>query len=403
LCLVFLFRKKSQPSVSIMKRLAIITTHPIQYNAPLFRLLSERNRIAVKVFYTWGQSKEAVYDAKFGVKRSWDIPLLEGYDYEFAINTSRQPDSNRFLGVVNPGLIRRIKHEGFDAVLVYRWSLLSHFRILRSFGKKQKLFFRGDSHLLKQQPGLKAFFKKWLLRFVYGNVGKAFYVGKYNKAYYLQSGLTNDQLLYAPHAIDNDRFSNDADNWEQKAISERSELGITAKNIVFLYAGKFYELKQLNLLIRSFQQLKGNEYRLLLVGNGKQEQQLRELAKQDDRILFQPFRNQSEMPLVYRMGDVFVLPSKSETWGLAVNEAMACSRPAIISDACGCAPELILQGATGFVFRSGDGDSLLHVMEKFADRSISKEMGRKALDHIQDFSLERVAEVIEKAVEMSDL
>src|SRR5688572_15715452 len=103
-----------------MKRLAIITTHPIQYNAPMFRMLSERKYIDVKVFYTWGQSQETVFDARFGLQRSWDIPLLEGYEYEFVKNTSKQPDSNRFFGVINPGLIDQLKQENFDAILVYR-------------------------------------------------------------------------------------------------------------------------------------------------------------------------------------------------------------------------------------------------------------------------------------------
>ncbi|HLP36081.1 glycosyltransferase family 4 protein [Lacibacter sp.] len=381
-----------------MKRLAIITTHPIQYNAPLFRVLSERKRIAVKIFYTWGQSQEAVFDARFGLQRSWDIPLLDGYEYEFVHNVSKRPDSNRFWGVINPGLIKQLEQEQFDAILVYRWSLFSHLRILRSFGGKPRLFFRGDSHLLKRERGLKAVLKKQLLRFVYQRVDKAFYVGAYNKTYYRHSGLTQDQLLYAPHAIDNERFSADAEGWEAKASAERLLLTIPQHCLVFLYAGKFYEVKQLELLIEVFQQLKGDQYRLLLVGNGEQEEQLRASAATDDRILFQPFRNQSEMPLVYRLGDVFVLPSKRETWGLGVNEAMACSRPAIVSDACGCAPELIVERETGFVFRSGDEADLLTQMQQFTDKTVSKKMGEKAFEHIQQFSLERVAEVIEEAV-----
>jgi glycosyltransferase involved in cell wall biosynthesis len=381
-----------------MKRLAIITTHPIQYNAPLFRLLSERKRIAVKVFYTWGQSQETVFDVRFGLQRSWDIPLLDGYDYEFVHNDSKKPDSNSFWGVINPGLIKKLKQEKFDAILVYRWSLLSHLRILRSFGSRTKLFFRGDSHLQKSQSGLKGILKKRLLRFVYQHVDKAFYVGQQNKEYYLRFGLTEEQLLYTPHAIDNERFSTDADNWEAKANAERASLSIPQHCLVFLYAGKFYEVKQLELLIDVFQELKGDQYRLLLVGNGEQEKQLRASAANDDRILFQPFRNQSEMPLVYRLGDVFVLPSKSETWGLAVNEAMACSRPAIVSDACGCAPELIVKGETGFVIRSGDEADLLKQMQLFTDKTVSKKMGERAFEHIQQFSLERVAEVIEKTV-----
>jgi len=381
-----------------LKRLAIITTHPIQYNAPLFRLLSQRKRIAVKVYYTWGQSQEAVFDARFGLQRSWDIPLLDGYDYSFVKNTARHPDSNRFSGVVNPGLINELKRENYDALLVYRWSLLSHVRILRAFGDHPKLFFRGDSHLLNREKGLKGFVKKNILQFVFGKVDRAFYVGEYNKAYYQQFGLKPEQLVYAPHAIDNERFTSDADLWERKATAERAALSIPANSIVFLYAGKFYAVKQLELLIDAFQQLKGDRYRLLLVGNGELENQLRASAATDTRIIFQPFRNQSEMPLVYRMGDVFVLPSKSETWGLAVNEAMACGRPAIVSDACGCAPELIVKGETGFVFKSGDEADLLKQMQQFREKTVSKKMGEKAVEHIQQFSLERVAEVIEKEV-----
>jgi glycosyltransferase involved in cell wall biosynthesis len=386
-----------------MKRLAIITTHPIQYNAPLFRLLNERKRIKVKVFYTWGQSKDAVFDARFGVQRSWDIPLLEGYEYEFVKNTSKQPDSNRFWGVVNPGLIKQLKQEEFDAVLVYRWSLFSHLRILRSFGDSPQLFFRGDSHLLKLQSGLRGVIKDWLLRLVYQKVDKVFYVGEHNKVYYQQFGVKEEQLIYAPHAIDNDRFAMDADNWEEKARKERAALSIPPNSIVFLYAGKFYEVKQLDLLIDVFKQLKGDQYRLLLVGNGEQEKQLRASAADDDRILFQPFRNQSEMPLVYRLGDVFVLPSKSETWGLAVNESMASSRPAIISDACGCAPELILQGETGLVFNSTDANDLLKQMQYFNTTEKARKMGEQSLEHIKHFTLERVATAIEAVVEMPDL
>ena len=71
-----------------MKRLAIISTHAIQYNAPFFKALNLNENICVKVFYTWEQSKQTVYDPGFGQQRAWDIPLLEGYEYElFPHNT----------------------------------------------------------------------------------------------------------------------------------------------------------------------------------------------------------------------------------------------------------------------------------------------------------------------------
>lgn len=381
-----------------MKRLAIITTHPIQYNAPLFRILTERKRIEVKVFYTWSQSKDEVYDARFGMKRSWDIPLLDGYEYEFINNTSKHPDSNSFWGIINPGLIKQLKAYHPQAVLVYRWSVYSHLKLMQMMGGSSRLFFRGDSHLQNKGTGMKEFVKTQLLKFVYRNVEKAFYVGSLNRNYFLKYGLKEEQLIAAPHAVDNQRFSSDHEQWEIKAAAERKELQIPVSAVVFLYAGKFYELKQLDLLIETFKQLAGEHYRLLLYGNGEQEEQLKELAKDDGRILFQPFKNQSDMPWVYRVGDVFLLPSRSETWGLSVNEAMACGRPAIVSDQCGCAPELIVEGKTGFVFAYESEEQLLDCLQQFDEREKAGRMGEQALIHIEGFSLEKIAEAIEAEV-----
>ena len=94
-----------------MKRLAIITTHPIQYNAPFFKLLAERKTIEIKVFYTWSQSKESVkYDPGFGKNIEWDIPLLEGYNYSFVKNIASNPGSDHFNGIQNPTLLSEIKN-----------------------------------------------------------------------------------------------------------------------------------------------------------------------------------------------------------------------------------------------------------------------------------------------------
>ena len=79
-----------------MKKIAIVTTHPIQYYAPLFKLLSMEKEFEVKVFYTWSQSQSEKYDPGFGKTIEWDIPLLDGYDFEFIENVSKDPGTNHF-------------------------------------------------------------------------------------------------------------------------------------------------------------------------------------------------------------------------------------------------------------------------------------------------------------------
>jgi glycosyltransferase involved in cell wall biosynthesis len=379
-----------------VKKLAVVTTHPIQYNAPLFRELARRKQVEIKVFYTWGQSQHKVFDKRFGIERNWDIPLLDGYEHEFIENTSRNPDSNRFMGIITPGLAESLQKYNPDAVLVYRWSVYSHLKIMRSLSGKYPIFFRGDSYIQESGNLLKNLLKKIILTHVYGRVNIAFYVGALNKAYYLKYGMKEDRLVYAPHAVDNSRFIQQSYVLEQRAAEERMKLGISDEHIVFLYAGKFYELKQLDVLIKVFKKLTGIQYKLLLYGNGEQEEELKQLAATDKRIIFQPFKNQSEMPWVYRVGNVFVLPSQSETWGLGVNEAMACGRPAIVSRNCGCARELIVEAKTGFSFAYNNEEQMLICFQKFTSVALAQEIGRNAAEHISQFSLERVAEVIEK-------
>ena len=139
-----------------MIKLAIITTHPVQYNAPLFRLLTERNNIKIKVFYTWSQTASGVkFDPGFGKTIEWDIPLLDGYEYNFVENISAKPGSHHYKGINNPTLIKEIKEWNADSLLVYGWNFKSHLKALCFFKNKIPVLFRGDSTLLDEKPGLK--------------------------------------------------------------------------------------------------------------------------------------------------------------------------------------------------------------------------------------------------------
>ena len=165
-----------------------------------------------------------------------------------------------------------------------------------------------------------------------------------------------------------------------------------------MYAGKLYDIKKIDLLIESFKKIDSQNVWLLIIGNGKDEKKLHAAASEDKRIIFQPFKNQTEMPWVYRMGDVFILPSSSETWGLAVNEAMASGRPVIVSDKCGCAIDLVQNGRNGYVFKSEDQTDLLEKMQLMLDKRKINEMGIQSKLIVQDLSIENTCCQIENIV-----
>ena len=385
-----------------LKRLAIITTHPIQYNAPLFKLLQERSNIIIRIFYTWGKEVlENKFDPDFGKTISWDIPLLDGYDYSFEKNISANPGSHHFKGIDNPDLIGNITAWNADAVLVYGWCFKSHLKCLRYFHKRIPVYFRGDSTLLDEKFGIKKILRTIYLKWVYQFVDRAFYVGTQNKLYYLKHGITEDQLLLASHSIDNNFFSDLDGTHSNKALHWRRQLNIGDDHLVFLFAGKLEPKKNPELLIRSFISIQQPGIHLILIGNGILENELKEKYAKIVNLHFIDFQNQTMMPVVYRLGDVFVLPSSGpgETWGLSVNEAMACNRPVIVSDKAGCAVDLVEEGKNGYIFKVGDvGDLAKKMCLIFENKRNQESMGKESLEIIKKYNLNFIAAAIEMEV-----
>jgi len=376
-----------------MKRLAIVCTHPIQYNAPLFQLLTDRKKIQIKVFYTWERGAEN-FDEGFGKSFKWDIPLLEGYDYVFVSNAGNK--GKRFWDVRNPSLIKEIELWKPNAVLAYGWNYLSHLRVMRHFKGKVKVLFRGDSTLIGEKTGIKQFLRTVFLSWVYSNIDFALYVGKKNKEYFLRHGVKENKLFFVPHAIDNKRFSGSNGSINKYKEDLLNSLGSGNEQKTLLFAGKFQEKKNVRLLINGFAEADLKNWRLILVGNGEEENKLKELAFGQKNIFFLPFQNQKSIPAVYQLGDVFCLPSigSEETWGLAVNEAMAAGRPVIVSDSVGCAADLVEEGVNGFVFKSGNKDSLVEKLRLIATMDM-QQMGRVSKEKVNNWSFEVQASNIE--------
>lgn len=375
------------------KRLAIVTTHPIQYYAPIFKLLQQRGAIEIMVFYTWGEQSAKKYDPGFGATVSWDIPLLDGYPYTWVENTSADPGTHHYKGIINPELNHQISDWKPDAIMVIGWAWQSHLKTIRFFKGNIPVYFRGDSTLLAEPKGIKGLIKSIFLKWVYKHVDVAFYVGINNKAYFKKYGLRDDQLVFAPHAIDNERFGQDC---SVQANELRSSIGLKHNDMLVLFAGKFEPVKNVALLVSAFIKLNRPGVHLLLVGNGMLEGQIRELAANDRNIHFKGFTNQSEIPGVYQACDLFCLPSVSESWGLAVNEAMACGRAVLVSNTVGCVADLVKEGSNGSVFKCGDENELLSHLELLTrSKEELTKFGGNSRDSIQQWSFANIAVAIE--------
>lgn len=348
-----------------MNRLAIVSTHPIQYNAPFFRMLAKDDSIGIKVFYS-KLSEEVKFDQDFGQEVAWDIPLLDGYEHaSFEASSDKGKRS----------LIDAIAEFKPEAVLVYGWNFPGHWAVMRHFKGRIPVWFRGDSTLLDPLPLWKKAARKLLLTLVYRSVDRAFYVGQANRRYFEWAGLRSDQLSFAPHAVDIDFFMRDDEARHALALQKRAELGISSDAKVFLFVGKLESKKQPNMLAAAFMDAELKNAHLVFIGSGALDAELKAQCAAIRNIHFVGFQNQQSMPVWYRFGDVLCLPSKGpeETWGLAVNEAMACGCAAIASDRTGCHEDILTSHSVGISFpadRVDDlSDSLRYASERTWDRN----------------------------------
>jgi glycosyltransferase involved in cell wall biosynthesis len=373
------------------RRLAVIASHPIQYAVPLYQRLARREDIATKVFFTWHAGQEPVEDRGFSQHVAWDIPLTSGYEFELVRNTARDPGPYRFFGLRTPNLVERVIAWKPDLVLVNGWAWLSHLRALQAFARLGvRTLFRGDSHLLDMaRRGPRWWIKRRLLRRVFSWPAGFLVVGSANRAYYEALGVPPARLHPCPHSIDVARFAEPAETLEREAVGWRRELGISPRETVLLYAGKFERKKRPVELMQMVGRLRRGDVVLVLVGSGELQGEIDAIAAQDPiRFRVLPFQNQSRMPLVYRLGDLFVLPSAyGETWGLAVNEAMSCGRPVVVSDRVGCAADLV-DPDCGWVFPWDDLSTLERTIDSLVDNTDRlAQMGRAAAVRARSFDV----------------
>jgi glycosyltransferase involved in cell wall biosynthesis len=384
-------------------RLAIVSTHPIQYYAPWFRHLAAREELQLRVFFLLDVSANGAFDRGFKQEVSWDIPLLAGYEYEFVPNESEDPGTHHFSGLKNPSLRARVKEFVPDAVLLVGYNYWSLIRFILFWPAGNiPLLLRGDSHRLVVRYSVKERIKAGLLRLLFSRFSAFLYVGQANRNYFEVHGARPSSLFRGPHAVDNERFMANAALTKEAATHWRRGLGIGDDRVVILFAGKFEAKKRPLDLLRAFRQLRPGKAVLLFVGAGELEGQLRSEAGANRDVFFAPFQNQSQMPRTYAACDLFVLPSYGpfETWGLAVNEAMCLGKPVLVSSHVGCAQDLVIPDRTGLVFEAGRVDELAKALESAVQNPARlQEWGERARSHISGFSYQAATHGLLRAIE----
>ncbi|MRG92554.1 glycosyltransferase family 4 protein [Polyangium spumosum] len=377
-----------------MVRIAILATHPIQYQAPLYRALAARADVAIKLFFCWDFGVKETRDPGFGKAIRWDVPLLEGYDHEFVPNVSKRPGTDHFFGLVNPGAFSRMEAFRPDVLIVHGYAHATENDVMvRARRKGIPVLLRGESNLLAERPPHVELAKRLALPAIFRGLGGALAIGTLSARYFEHYGVPKERVFIAPYTVDNSFFQSQAGSVEEEARAFRKELGIPEGDLVVNYAAKLIPVKGCADLIRAFAARPRPNTHLVLVGDGPLRGELESLAKSlSARVHFVGFVNQKRMPAAYAMGDVFVLPSRFEPWGLAVNEAMNLGLPIVASDQVGAVPDLVGPD-NGWVFPAGSVPALARVLdEALGSHEARASRGRASLRRIAGWDIPHTAE-----------
>jgi len=386
-------------------KIAIIDSHPIQYHAPWFRALEKSPKLELQVFYCHQATAQEQAAAGFAVDFDWDVSLLEGYPHRFLKNVAKRPGIAGFRGLDTPEIKDILTRERFDAVMINGWHYKSAWQTMRACWKTgTPVMVRSDSHLHTDRPFAKRLAKRPVYSWFIAKLDACLPVGKWSSDYFLHYGAAPERLFIVPHVVDTDYFQSEAQRLGSQRNLLRSQWGLNDTAVVFLFAGKFIEKKRPLDFVNAIGMAssRGVAVEGLMVGDGPLRAATEQLVRKDKLpIRFAGFLNQSEMTAAYVAADALVLPSDGgETWGLVVNEAMACGLPCFVSDRVGCGPDMIRTSETGAIFPLGDTKALGQILAKYAvNKQQMSLMRERAGEQSQKYTLSVAVDRTIQAVE----
>jgi glycosyltransferase involved in cell wall biosynthesis len=361
--------------------LGVLDFHPIQYHAPLYQALAERARIDVDVLFLNQRGHQSAVDPGFGVPVAWNINLLSGYPSRFL---RPSPPGSRLLA-----LVRWIRAR--DVVVVHGhsdpWMLTA---ALACRATRTPYLLRGDAGPDSQATGARRALRSGLAWLVVSRSAGGLAVGQRNEAFYRK--YRAPRVTFAPHSVDNRRFAREPARPRRELLGR---LSLPADRPVILFCGKLQPYKRPLDVLAAVRRL-GQDVTVLFVGDGALADEVR-TGLEHGRGAVTGFVNQAELPAYYHCGDILVLPSEAEPWGLVVNEAMAAGALPVVSSGVGCAADLV--AGTGEIYPTGDTAALAAALSRALARLGDPGLAKRLQERIELYGVEQTALGFEQATD----
>ena len=387
-------------------RIAVLNSHPIQYFAPLYAYLNAAPDLDVTALYLSDFSIRGGRDVGFGQDVKWDLDLLAGYRSVFLGGAARRREPRGFWSLIAPQVWNELRSGRYDVLWLHGHNYAAnHIALIAAKTAGLTVFMRGETHLGLPCSSMKSMLRRPAMGALYRSCDRLLAIGSANAAYYRAMGVPDRKIFLLPYSVDNDRFVQAASLTDDQRAAVRQRYNVPPDRPSVLYAAKFTKRKRPLDLLEAARRLKLEMHRpftVIMAGSGELEKELRAFCAEYglENIVFTDFINQSDLPGLYAASDIFVLPSENEAWGLAVNEAMCASLPAVVSREVGCVADLVRDGVNGYTPATGDVAGLAYALQRLIeDEDLRRRQGRESLARIQQWGYRQCLEGLRAALE----
>jgi 1,2-diacylglycerol 3-alpha-glucosyltransferase len=362
-----------------MKRLVILTEIISPYRIPLFNALAKHGDIRPHVIFL-AETDPAL--------RQWHVYKQE-IRFSYQVLSSWRRRVGGYNAVLNWGLARALESARPDVILCGGYNYLASWQSLlwaRTHSIPFLLWSESTSYDLRAGWAWMEFLKAEFLQRCDGFVVP----GISARAYLISRGHKDRCIFTAPNAVDNDLFAHGAETARQNEVQLRRDLDLPQK--YFLFVGRLVREKGVFDLLSAYAGLDPGlraAVGLVFVGDGPERLRLEEQARliSPGHVRFAGFVHRDQLAAFYGLAEVLILPTYTDTWGLVVNEGMACGLPVVVSRAAGCAADLVRDGWNGKAIISADVPQFSEVMQRLASRpGLCQTMGSRSAEHILKYS-----------------
>ena len=354
------------------------------YHDARFKAASVNWKHSLVVLETRPDSQEYPWSSNDG-QRSYQVLRLEG---------ALDPEEDPPLSLMRQQLQEVISELSPVVIVTVGWADSAYLELLR-IGQQQRipLVVISDSRKVDMH---RSFWKEWLKSQLLQGYSAALVAGTQSRQYLLDLGFSPAAIFQPWDVVDNEHFAQFAAQIQTQSIDRQP----------FLCVARLIPEKNHKLLIEAYcaYQRGGGSRALVLVGDGPLRSDIQRFCTDlpdPGKVVLVPFEQLESLVAHYANAYALILSSRKDTWGLVANEAMAVGLPVIVSDACGCAADLIQDGVTGWCFQADQSEGLLACLHQVDQQSVDarRRMIDAARSRLADFSLDTFAQGVHQACE----